>query len=137
MGSQQITEERGTTPRTVLVVEDDADVLEAMVAGLGTRGYRVLTARDGARALTILAGVHVDLILLDLTMPVMSGWEFLEAKCADPQLLQVPVVVVTAVGSAVRDANDPPWVEIVEKPFRLQGLLDAVARHIRHSRRSA
>jgi len=128
MGSQQITEERGTTPRTVLVVEDDADVLEAMVAGLGTRGYRVLTARDGARALTILAGVHVDLILLDLTMPVMSGWEFLDAKVADPQLLDIPVVVVTAVGSTLTQTENPPWFDVIEKPFRLQGLISVVER---------
>jgi CheY-like chemotaxis protein len=120
---------------TVLVVEDDEDVLDAVVTALSSRGYRVVTARDGARALTILAGVSVDLILLDLTMPVMSGWEFLEAKCADPQLLGIPVVVVTAVGSVIRDAEDPPWQEVVEKPFRLQGLLDAVERHLRRRSR--
>lgn len=116
---------------TILVVEDDADVLEAIQATLTSRGFRVLTATDGVKALTVLANVRVDLILLDLTMPVMSGWEFLEAKCADPLLLDVPVVVVTAVGSVLRDYEDPPWVGVVEKPFHLDKLVAAVETHRR------
>lgn len=126
--------EEGTHAGTVLVVEDDEDVREAMHAALASRGYRVLTASDGVKALTILANVRPDVILLDLTMPVMSGWEFLEAKVADPQLIAIPVVVVTAVGSVIADAEDPPWVEVVEKPFRMHGLLAAVQRHVRKPR---
>jgi CheY-like chemotaxis protein len=72
--------------------------------------------------------VHVDLILLDLTMPVMSGWEFLDAKVADPQLLDIPVIVVTAVGSALTQTDNPPWFDVIEKPFRLQGLLSVIER---------
>lgn len=122
------------SPATILVVEDDEDVLEAIDATLTNRGYRVLCASDGVKALTILANVRVDLILLDLTMPVMSGWEFLEAKVADPMLLDVPVVVVTAVGSVIRDYENPPWVAIVEKPFRIETLVAAVDRHRRRAR---
>jgi CheY-like chemotaxis protein len=124
-------------PATVLVVEDDPDVLDAVQTALAARGYRVLTARDGLKALTVLAGTAVDLILLDLTMPVMSGWEFLEQKRADPQLADVPVVVVTAVGSVIGDAEDPPWVAVVQKPFRLQNLLATVDRCRRRPERPA
>lgn len=122
------------SPATILVVEDDEDVLEAIDATLSNRGYRVLTASDGVKALTVLANVRVDLILLDLTMPVMSGWEFLEAKVADPMLLDVPVVVVTAVGSVIRDYENPPWVGVVEKPFRIESLVAAVDEHCRRAR---
>jgi len=113
---------------TVLVVEDDDDVLDGMNTVLTERGHRVLCARDGARALTLLANVRVDVILLDLTMPVMSGWEFLEAKVADPQLLDIPVIVVSASRDVMLDAERPPWAAIVHKPFAVSTLLREIER---------
>jgi DNA-binding response OmpR family regulator len=124
----------GPTRGTVLVVEDDADVLDGMVVALQTQGYRVLTARDGARALTVLAGTRADVILLDLTMPIMSGWEFLEARVADPQLAATPVIVVSAARDVSADSDTPPWDAVIEKPFGIELLVREIETILRRSR---
>src|SRR5262245_55573504 len=87
--------------KTVLLVENDPDVREAMPDVLERRGFHTLTAEHGGAALALLrAGlVKPSLILLDLTMPVMNGWEFLDAQAADPAIADIPVVVMSALPS--------------------------------------
>ena len=76
----------------VLVVEDDDDLREVVVQTLTRVGYRVLGARDGEDALAQLAEERdVGVILLDLMMPRMSGWEFRRQQLADARLAKVPV----------------------------------------------
>jgi CheY-like chemotaxis protein len=82
----------------------------------------VLAAPDGMKALTILAGVPVDVIVLDLSMPIMSGWEFLEARSGDPTLAPIPVVVVSAFAAGV----DGPWAGFLTKPFGIDQLVEAI-----------
>jgi CheY-like chemotaxis protein len=112
--------ERGT----VLVVEDSDDVLETVEDGLRVRGYRVLAAHDGLKALTMLASIPVDAIVLDLNMPVMSGWEFLDARSADPWLAAIPVVILSGVDAA----PDASWCALVAKPFAIEQLVSAIER---------
>ncbi len=79
----------------VLVVEDDAD-LRAMVAeAFGADGADVLTASDGAEALTALSDHPVDVIVLDMLMPNMNGVEFLQRRAADARIRDIPVIVFT------------------------------------------
>jgi CheY-like chemotaxis protein len=111
--------ERGT----VLVVEDNDDVLEMLQDGLALHGYRVLGAHDGLKALTILASTPVDVIVLDLSMPVMSGWEFLEARSGDPAVASIPVVVMSAL-----PVLEGPWNAYVRKPFEIADLVNAIER---------
>jgi CheY-like chemotaxis protein len=87
-----------TDERPVLVVDDDRDVREALVELLAGRGFRVTAAADGREALQILRALRVPpfVVLLDLMMPVMDGYEFLAAQRNDPSIAAVPVAVVTA-----------------------------------------
>jgi CheY-like chemotaxis protein len=115
-------------PRYVLVVEDDADVREAIAETLRFEGFAVAVARDGREALNHLASGagRPSLILLDLMMPRMNGWELLEHMGGDPRLASIPVCIVSASGGALpRGARDA-----LHKPFQIQALLEVVARHL-------
>src|SRR5262245_22552685 len=84
-------------PRSILVVEDDADTRESLRAVLEVARYDVRTASNGREALEVLARIEAPgLILLDLMMPVMSGFEFLAARREDAALERIPVVIVSA-----------------------------------------
>jgi CheY-like chemotaxis protein len=120
--------------QTVLVVEDSPDIAaleaELIVAG----GRRAMVALDGGEALAILEGTSVDLILLDLNLPQLSGQEVLERLNAQPRLSNIPVVVVSANLVSFRAA--PQVVGIVAKPFGIAEFADSIDRALR-SRRTA
>src|SRR5512140_1578984 len=83
-------------PPEVLVVDDECDIREVVTEVLTLDGYRVSAAPNGKVALAQAREHRPDLIVLDLMMPVMSGWQFLAAQCEDPELASIPVLVVTA-----------------------------------------
>jgi CheY-like chemotaxis protein len=85
-----------TPPPCVLIVEDDDDVREFMQLLVSSSGYDTMTARDGQEALIKMRERRPCLVLLDLQMPRMDGWEFRERQMQDLALRQVPVVCVTA-----------------------------------------
>jgi CheY-like chemotaxis protein len=115
---------------SVLIVEDDADVREALVFFLQGEGYEVVEAGHGAEALQELhRNDRVGLILLDLMMPVMNGWEFRAAQTNDPRLAAIPVVIITADHSAARKAADAGAAGCLLKPVDLPDLLDYVGRY--------
>ncbi len=116
-------------PRSVLVVDDDADILEIVAMILAGEGYQVLTAADGAQALDVLRhGSAPSLILLDMMMPTMDGWQFREAQTADPALAMVPVIVLTGDGNAAQKAHAIRADGYLKKPVELPELLEAVRR---------
>ena len=116
--------------KNILVVEDDPDVREALVAFLEAEGYSVVEANHGAEALERLRDAgHFCLILLDLMMPVMNGWEFREHQQKDPALAEIPVLVVTADNTAVRKAADVGAVGCLLKPVEFPELLDYIGRY--------
>ena len=79
-----------------MVVDDDADVRDALADMLEHKGYGVVTAADGAEALEYLHGAPAPkLIFLDITMPVMDGWAFLAERNREPSLRSIPVIVVS------------------------------------------
>lgn len=83
--------------RHVLVVDDDPLIRETMTEILEESGYRVATAAHGGEALTALRqGPRPDAIILDLMMPIMDGWQFLDAKATDKTICAVPVLIHTA-----------------------------------------
>jgi two-component system response regulator MprA len=82
--------------KSVLVADDNVDLLEAMADALEMDGYSVLRAHNGREALELAADDSVCLILLDLSMPVMDGWEFLEQRKRIPRLAAIPVIVLSA-----------------------------------------
>jgi CheY-like chemotaxis protein len=111
---------------TVLVVDDDADVRDALRAVLEHGKYHVILAHHGGDALTILRSVQVDLIVLDLWMPEVSGWAFLDHRRRDVALAQIPVVVVSALRDLVAVEADPRVAGVLRKPFRKDDLLRLV-----------
>lgn len=90
---------------TILLVDDNSDILEVIRVILELEGYRVATASNGAEALARLhEGLDPQLIILDLTMPVMDGWEFRDRQLADPALRDIPTIIYSAVTSVRRES---------------------------------
>ena len=115
--------------RSVLVVEDDEDILAFVEWLLADNGYEVITATDGAAALKVVETLHPDLIVLDLRMPSMDGPTFARAYHERPEP-HAPIVLMSAANEAPNVALVVGAVEHVEKPFRVETLLAAVDRHV-------
>lgn len=120
----------GLDPETVLIVDDDRAVLNGLSELLESEGYAVATAIDGVDALKQLrAGLRPCVILLDLMMPLMDGWDFRHEQMKDPDLKDLPVVVITAAGfseaSVKAQFGD---VDFVAKPPPENVLLGAIRR---------
>ena len=111
-------------PKTIVLVEDDEGIRETMAALLEDEGFAVAQASNGAEGLAQLrAAADPCLVLLDLWMPVMNGWQMLEQLNGDAVLRRVPVVVISAAGEL-----PPPVgaVAFLKKPIRLEVLLETV-----------
>jgi CheY-like chemotaxis protein len=88
-----------TTPKVALVVDDDSAARDYYVDFFGVKGMNVRVAENGKVGLEIARKEPIDLILLDLAMPVMSGEDFLEEVCKDEKLKKIPIIVETAMGT--------------------------------------
>jgi CheY-like chemotaxis protein len=114
--------------RNILVVDDDPDLRETLEVLLDDSGYGVTAVANGRAALAELrAGAHPDLILLDLMMPDMNGWQFLERADAESVLDSIPVVIMTARKAI--DLPAPPSRYVLHKPFDGAKLLSTIARY--------
>jgi len=112
----------------ILVVEDDADIAEAMVAILEGEGYAVVHASDGEEALRVLRdGLRPSLIVLDLLMPRMDGLQFRRVQQSDPNISRVPVVVVSGVAYMVNEIRSMGVARWFQKPVDVDALLGAVS----------
>ena len=114
---------RDLSVRRILIVDDDDAIREVLSGVITDEGYEVECAANGAAALTALDQMTEPpgLVFLDLMMPVMSGWEFLEAVQRDVRYAKIPIIVVSAM-------NAPGAWDHIEKPVDLERLLAAVAR---------
>jgi two-component system chemotaxis response regulator CheY len=113
-------------PPVVLVVDDDPDILEALSEILEAEGYAVRKARNGQEALERLNGSPPQLVLLDLMMPVMDGYEFSRRLRASPHGTQIPIVVLSADRNVGARAREIGAVGHLAKPFELNDLLEIV-----------
>ena len=114
---------------TILLVEDDFDVREALAETLRDVGYAVDCASDGVQALDYLrGGGRPGLILLDLMMPRMSGSEFRMPQKVDPDLSHVPVVLLTADARIDEKARALEAAGAIRKPINLDELLTTIER---------
>ena len=115
---------------TVLIVEDDLDTREMLGRFLELEGYTVETAENGKRALERLgSGVGACVILLDLMMPVMDGWQFRQEQIRDASLADIPVIVVSAAG---RERLEKIQANAyLSKPVDLDELLGCVTQFCR------
>jgi CheY-like chemotaxis protein len=119
----------------ILVVEDNLDVRRLMALVLGRSGYEVVEAATGIEALEQTYATHPDLIIMDLSIPKMTGDEVTARIKADPTTKNIPIIVNTAYhkGVFVERAVAAGAVEILYKPTELRVFLDTIRRHLSSS----
>jgi len=117
-------------PTYILIVEDDFDIREALEQILQEEGYEVRGASNGSEALAIAtSGPAPRLILLDLMMPVMNGWQFRSEQLKDARLAAVPVLIISADPDLQSKAATLGVAGLLKKPISLDDLLSAVKVH--------
>ena len=114
----------------VLIIDDDSDARRALQELLELHGYEVAAAADGGEALACLRGGFAPcLILLDLRMPRMDGWQFREAQLLDPELKTLPVVVFSGDAEEEAAAEELGLQHFLRKPLDFAALISALDRH--------
>jgi CheY-like chemotaxis protein len=118
-----------SAPDRVLVVDDEPSIRELVADMLAVQGYEVLEASNGEEALALALVWRPDLILLDMRMPVMDGWQFAEQYREQPGR-HAPIVVMTAELNVQKCRDEVRAQAYLEKPFRFADLCAVVARHL-------
>ena len=115
---------------TVLVVDDDKNVCELIKTALASGGYSSVVAGNGREALDYLkkAARRPGLILLDLMMPEMTGWEFRRLQQQDPAIADIPVAIITGLPGVDDKAASIGVVDVLYKPSKVETLHDLVSR---------
>jgi CheY-like chemotaxis protein len=114
--------------RRILIVDDDAELRREIGEVLTGEGRPVAFAADGRQALSYLRNnPHPALILVDLMMPVMDGWEFCATVRADPELSRIPVVVLSCLERHEGNGSTAGVAGYLRKPVQLEKLLDVVS----------
>ena len=111
---------------TVLVVDDDADCRTMLEHTLAFEGFRVVCARNGREALVLAHEERPGVILLDLMMPVMSGYEFRRHQQEDPSLAGIPIVCISGTYNAEARARDIAAAACFTKPLQLDALIGTI-----------
>lgn len=119
--------------KKILIVEDEEIILELLQRKLRQEGYEISIARDGKEGLEVMKEVKPDLILLDIIMPKMGGFEVMEAMQEDPELKQIPIIVISNSGQPVEldraqrlGAKD--W--LIKTQFDPQEVIDKVKKQL-------
>ena len=120
--------------RCVLIVDDDSSIRSLLVAILRRAGYRMLEARNGREALAEMRTGNTDLVIMDLVMPELSGWDVLHERAADPALLRIPMIVVSASNTVNVPAGmlDKHVYAVIAKPFDVDLVLRTVSACLEH-----
>jgi CheY-like chemotaxis protein len=113
-----------TKPLSILVVDDDPEIVTLLSTRLGKRGYKISTAGDGTRALELAKRDKPDLVLLDVMMPGKSGWEVARSLKQDPETQSVKIVMVSAIGEKTNEITAPIYGADahIDKPFEFEKL---------------
>ncbi|GAB4512475.1 MAG: hypothetical protein Tsb0020_30500 [Haliangiales bacterium] len=121
-----MTKAASDAPQTILVVDDDPEILGMLDVRLSKHGYRVVSASDGEAALACALSEQPDLVVLDVMMPRMNGWEVARALRQDPATKDVKIVMLTAIGSQMNEMTSPLYGvdAYLDKPFQF-GELEA------------
>jgi CheY-like chemotaxis protein len=119
--------------KLILVVDDDPAILDMLAELLSYEGYQVVTSSEGSVAVARASSEPPALILLDLMMPEMSGWQVIDALRASPRTGAIPVVLMSARRDLPATAGELRVAAFLEKPFDLDELLGIVARYAHRS----
>jgi CheY-like chemotaxis protein len=112
----------------VLVVDDDSNIRRMIVAALKRDGYEFLEAPNGRDALDLMRAEHPDVVVLDLMMPILSGWDVLAERQREPDLMRIPVILISANRDPeIATAVDKGICAFLPKPFDI-GTLSALVR---------
>jgi CheY-like chemotaxis protein len=127
MATRKVQPASDSSNRSILIVDDDAAAVDSLAQILTDEGYQVSSATNGKEALVYLRGAPPPrVIILDLFMPEMDGWEFRREQLRDPKLSSIPVVVMTGASIyAGIDAN-----VIVHKPLDVDRFISLVERYV-------
>lgn len=118
-------------PKRVVCIEDEPEMIDLVRLILGRRGFSVIGANGGVEGLETVRREEPDLVLLDLMMPDMDGWEVYQQMKADPTLREIPVVVVTAKAQSIDKVLGLHIAKVddyITKPFGPQELLESVEK---------
>jgi len=118
-------------PSTVVCIEDEPGVIELIRLILERRGLKVVGAASGVQGLEVVRQVRPSLVLLDLMMPGMDGWEVYRRMKADAVMKTIPVIIVTAKAEGIDEVLAKHIAKVddyIKKPFSLQELLQAIER---------
>ncbi|MBW7864821.1 MAG: response regulator [Candidatus Hydrogenedens sp.] len=120
-------------PKTILVVDDEPDVVSLLETTLRSEGFNVLAAYDGISALDLCATEKPDLVLLDIMMPMMSGYEVCEQIKANPLTQHIPVLCLSSAHTPEARAQSfrAGAAELLKKPFFPAELIAQLRRHLR------
>jgi len=114
----------------VLVIDDDLDIRMVARMILEASGYQVIEAADGAEGLQLMRDHQPALVLLDLMMPGVDGFQFRALQRQEPRLSAIPVVVISGGGGVAEKAKELGVAGYLVKPFELHHLLAAVKAHV-------
>jgi CheY-like chemotaxis protein len=115
--------------RGVLIVEDDQDVRETLGMVMESEGYEVYGAANGKDALALLKSISPpDIIITDIMMPVMTGWEFLESAAENPALASIPVIILSAAEKK-ESSKHPKVLAFLPKPVPVATLMALIKAH--------
>ncbi|HEY1554600.1 MAG TPA: response regulator [Kofleriaceae bacterium] len=119
-----------TKPASILVVDDDPEIVTMLSSRLQKRGYKISTAEDGHRALELAKRERPDLVLLDVMMPGKSGWEVARALKQDPVTQDVKIIMVSAIGEKTNEITAPIYGADahIDKPFEFEALERVIGR---------
>ncbi len=113
---------------TILVADDDLEIQKMVKAALGTIGAEVITADDGAEALEKILVERPQLVILDVMMPKLSGWEVLKYIRTHEETRETKIIMLTGIGERVNQATSPLFGadSHLDKPFTFEILADKV-----------
>ncbi len=118
----------------ILIIDDEQDLVEITQMALEFNGHDVVSANDGAAGLALASTTKPDIILLDVMMPVMNGYEVCEKLKTDPQLKKIPVIMLSAKAQPgdIQTGRDAGADSYMTKPFDSKLLLDTIARLVKN-----
>src|SRR5436309_1050770 len=112
--------------KTVLVVDDEFGVAEAVSVTLADEGYRVFVAANGSQGLAMLHDIKPDIVIVDYMMPIMNGAQMIQAMRADRDYSSIPVIIMSSVEESALRHHVQDYQSFLRKPFSLDALLEAV-----------
>lgn len=136
MDDGKASESADDAPIKVLVVDDEPEILELVAPALRDEGYLVYEAENGDEAIDVIRELRPVVVVLDVMMPGLSGWEVCRMVRLDPELEDVRIIMATGIGDVTNAATSPLYGadDALDKPFRLDVLVQKVGALAERSR---